>query len=59
MESWKQSTRKGKHTFAFSFLFSHFPSVVVRSSKIEVFGIPVVGRGCNELEAPSCHQEVA
>ena len=32
------------------FLFFHFPSVVVRSSKIEVFGMATVGRGYNELE---------
>ena len=32
------------------FLFFHFPSVVVRSSKIEVFGMATVERGCNELE---------
>ena len=32
------------------FPFFHFPSVVVRSSKIEVFGMAVVGRGYNELE---------
>ena len=30
------------------FLFFHFPSVVVRSSKIEVFGMATVGRGYNE-----------
>ena len=29
---------------------SSFPSVVVRSSKIEVFGMAVVGRGYNEPE---------
>ena len=32
------------------FPFFHFPSVVVRSSKIEVFGMAGVGRGYNELE---------
>ena len=32
------------------FLFFHFPSVVVRSSKIEVFGMATVERGYNELE---------
>ena len=31
-------------------LFFHFPSVVVRSSKIEVFGMATVARGYNELE---------
>ena len=31
----------------FRFLFFHFPSVVVRSSKI---GLATVGRGYNELE---------
>ena len=32
------------------FLFFHFPSVAVRFSKIEVFGMATVGRGYNELE---------
>ena len=32
------------------FLFFHFPSVVVRSLKIEVFRMAAVGRGYNELE---------
>ena len=32
------------------FPFFHFPSVVARSSNIEVFGMAVVGRGYNELE---------
>ena len=32
------------------FVFFHFPSVAVRSSKIEVFGMATVGRGYNELE---------
>ena len=32
------------------FLFFHFPSVVVRFSKIEVLGMAPVGRGDNELE---------
>ena len=32
------------------FLFFNFPSVVVRSSKIEVFGMAAIGRGYNELE---------
>ena len=32
------------------FHFFHFPSVVVRSSKIEVLGMAAVGRGNNELE---------
>ena len=32
------------------FLFFPFPSVVVRSSKIGVFGMAAVGRGNNELE---------
>ena len=32
------------------FLFFNFPSVVVRSSKIKVFGMAAVGRGYNELE---------
>ena len=32
------------------FLFFNFPSVVVRSSKIEVLGMSPVGRGDNELE---------
>ena len=34
----------------FIFLFFHFPSVVVRSSKIEVFGMATALRGYNELE---------
>ena len=45
-----QPSWKRPHAFAFSFLFSHFPCVVVRSLKIEVFGMAVVGRGYNELE---------
>ena len=32
------------------FLFFHFPSVVVRSWKIEVFGMAAAGRGYNEPE---------
>ena len=32
------------------FLFFHFPSVVVRSSTIEMLGMATVGRGDNELE---------
>ena len=32
------------------FLFFHFPSVVVRSSKFEVFGMATVRRGYNKLE---------
>ena len=32
------------------FFFFHFPSVVVRSSKIKVFEMAAVGRGYNELE---------
>ena len=32
------------------FLLFNFPSVVVRSSKIKVFGMTAVGRGYNELE---------
>ena len=32
------------------FLFFHFPSSVVRSSKIEVFGMATVGRGYNEQD---------
>ena len=32
------------------FLFCNFPSVVVRSSKIEVFGMAAIGRGYNEQE---------
>ena len=47
MESWQQSTRKGQHA-VFSFSFS--PSVVARSSKIEVFRMAAVGRGYNERE---------
>ena len=35
------------------FLFFHFPSVVVRSSKIEVLGMAAVGRGDNEREEKS------
>ena len=50
MESWQQSTRKRSHALVYSFLFFHFPSVVVRSSKIKVFGMAVVGRGYHELE---------
>ena len=38
------------HICVLVFLFFHFPSVVVRSSKIEVFGMAVVGRGYNEPE---------
>ena len=38
------------HIRVLVFLFFHFPSVVVRSSKIEVFGMAAVGRGYNELE---------
>ena len=34
----------------FVFLFFHFPSVVVRSSKIKVFGMAAVGRVYNERE---------
>ena len=32
------------------FFFFHFPSVVVRSSKIEVLGMAPVGLGDNELD---------
>ena len=32
------------------FLYFHFSSVVVRSSKIEVFRMATVGRGYTELE---------
>ena len=52
VESWQQSTQleKTARIRVLVFLFSHFPSVVVRSSKIEVFGMATVGRGNNELE---------
>ena len=51
-ENWQQSTwlEKIAHIRVLVFLFLHFPSVVVRSSKIEVFGMATVGRGYNELE---------
>ena len=49
------------HAFVFSFPFLSFSSVVVRSSRIEVFGMAAVWRGYNELciEGLSCHQDVA
>ena len=52
VESWQQSTKLEKTACirVLVFLFFHFPSVVVRSSKIEVFGMAVVGRGYKELE---------
>ena len=52
VESWQQSTKleKTARTSVLVFLFFHFPSVVVRSSKMEVFGMATVGRGYNELE---------
>ena len=54
-EPWRvgssQPSWKRQHAFVFSFsFFFHLPSVLVRSSKIEVFGMAVVGRGYNELE---------
>ena len=52
VENWQQSTwlEKTARIRVLVFLFFHFPSVVVRSSKIEVFGMATVGRGYNELE---------
>ena len=52
MENWQRSTQleKTARIRVLGFLFFHFPSVVVRSSKIEVFGMATVGRGYNELE---------
>ena len=52
VESWQQSTllEKTARIRVLVFLFFHFPSVVVRSSKIEVFGMATVGRGYNEPE---------
>ena len=49
---WQQSTllEKNARVRVLVFGFFHFPSVVVRSSKIEVFGVATVGRGYNELE---------
>ena len=57
VENWHGSSQpswKRPHAFVFSFSFSFiFPSVVVRFSKIEVFGMATVGRGYNELERRS------
>ena len=51
---------KTAHIRDLVFLFFHFPSVVVRSSKIEVFGMATVERGYNDrTRASSCHQDVA
>ena len=54
VESWQQSTKldpqKTARIRVLVFLFFHFPSVVVRSSKIEMFGTATVGLGYNELE---------
>ena len=52
VENWQQSTwlEKTARIRVLVFLFFHFPSVVVRSSQIEVFGMATVGRGYNELE---------
>ena len=52
VESWQQSTEleKTARIRVLVFLFFHFPSVVVRSSKIEVFGMATVGRAYNEPE---------
>ena len=52
VESWQQSTKleKTAHNSSSRFPFLSFPSVVVRSSKIEVFGMAAVGHGYNELE---------
>ena len=52
VENWQQSTwlEKTARIRVLVFLFFHFPSVVVRSSKIEVFGMASVERGYNELE---------
>ena len=49
-ENWQQSTQleKTARIRVLVFLFFHFPSVVVRSWKIEVFGMATVGRGYNE-----------
>ena len=45
------SSQPGKDRIrVLAFLFFNFPSVVVRSSKIKVFGMAAVGRGYNELE---------
>ena len=53
-ENWEQSTQleKTARIRVFIFLFFHFPSVVVRSSKIEfeVFGMATAVHGNNELE---------
>ena len=51
-ENWQQSTQleKTARIRVFIFLFFHFPSVVVRSSKIEVFGMATAVHGYNELE---------
>ena len=50
--SWQQATQleKTARIRVLVFFFFHFPSVVVRSSKIEVFGMATVGRGYNEPE---------
>ena len=52
VENWQQSTQleKAARIRVLVFLFFHFPSVVVRSSKIEVCGRATVGQGYNELE---------
>ena len=54
VESWQQPTKldpeKTARIRVLVFLFFHFPSVVLCSSKIEVFGMATVGRGYNELE---------
>ena len=52
VENWQQSTWLERTTCirVLVFLFFHFPSVVVRSSKIEVFEMAAVERGYNELE---------
>ena len=49
---WQQSTwlEKTARVRVLVFVFIHIPSVVVRSSKIEVFGMATVGRGYNEVE---------
>ena len=50
MDSCLQRTRKRLHAFVFSFSFPFDCSLVVLSSKAEVFGMAAVGRGYNELE---------
>ena len=51
-ENWQQSAEleNTARICVLVFLLFHFPSVVVRSSKIEVFGMVTIGRGYNELE---------